>query len=75
MRQYTNSVIDFIEGDRDEVNKEIKRIVDTDLSEAEDAEYREEYLQKKKVLVRAIADYISGMTDSYAVNEYNSLFQ
>ncbi len=68
------NVIDFIEGDRDEVNKEIKRIVDRDLSQIEGAEEREEYLHKKKVLVRAIADYISGMTDSYAVNEYSSLF-
>lgn len=76
MREYADkvNVIDFIEGDRDEVNKEIERIVDRDLSQIDNLEEKEEYLYKKKVLVRAIADYISGMTDSYAVNEYNSLF-
>lgn len=76
MREYADkvNVIDFIEGDRDEVNKEIERIVDRDLSQIDNPEEKEEYLYKKKVLVRAIADYISGMTDSYAVNEYNSLF-
>ena len=74
MRQHTNHVIDFIEGDRDEVKEEIKKIVDTNLLNLDETE-REEYLQKKKILVRAIADYISGMTDSYALNEYHSLFQ
>lgn len=76
MREYADkvNVIDFIEGDRDEVNKEIESIVDRDLSQIDNPEEKEEYLYKKKVLVRAIADYISGMTDSYAVNEYNSLF-
>lgn len=76
MREYADkvNVIDFIEGDRDEVNKEIESIVDRDLSQIDNPEEKKEYLYKKKVLVRAIADYISGMTDSYAVNEYNSLF-
>lgn len=76
MREHADkvNVIDFIEGDRDEVNKEIKKIVDRDLSQIDNPEEKKEYLYKKKVLVRAIADYISGMTDSYAVNEYNSLF-
>lgn len=30
---------------------------------------------KNKILVRAIADYIAGMTDSYAINEYHILYQ
>ena len=32
-----------------------------------------EYTEKKKVLVRAICDFISGMTDTYAINEYRKL--
>ncbi len=34
---------------------------------------RREYAEKKKLLVRAICDFISGMTDTYAVNEYRKL--
>ena len=33
----------------------------------------EEYTEKKNILVRAICDFISGMTDTYAVNEYRKL--
>ena len=29
--------------------------------------------EKHKILVRAICDYISGMTDSYAMNEYHKI--
>ena len=34
---------------------------------------RKEYLEKRRVLVRAICDFISGMTDTYALNEYRKL--
>lgn len=33
----------------------------------------EEYTEKRKILVRAICDFISGMTDTYALNEYRKL--
>lgn len=32
-----------------------------------------EYVEKRKILYRAIYDFISGMTDSYATNEYRKL--
>ena len=32
-----------------------------------------EYIEKRKILYRAICDFISGMTDSYAINEYRNL--
>ena len=32
-----------------------------------------EYTEKKKILVRAICDFISGMTYTYAINEYRKL--
>lgn len=32
-----------------------------------------EYQEKKRILVRAICDFISGMTDTYATNEYRKL--
>lgn len=74
MRQITDEVIDFLEGDRDEVRKEIEKIINTDLSGME-LQKQEEYKQKRKILVRAITDYIAGMTDSYAINEYNAIYQ
>lgn len=33
----------------------------------------EEYKQKNKILVRNIIDYIAGMTDTYAINQYHQL--
>lgn len=74
IRQSTDQVIDFIDGDRGEVDKELKKIIATDPNELPPAE-RDIYRTKNKIMVRAIADYISGMTDSYAINEYHSLFQ
>lgn len=35
----------------------------------------EEYMIKRKILVRCICDFISGMTDTYAVNEYNRIIK
>lgn len=34
---------------------------------------QKEYTEKRKILVRAICDFISGMTDTYALNEYRRL--
>lgn len=46
MRQYTNEVIYFLDGD--EVKNEIKSIIDTDLSGLED-DIKNVYEQKKKI--------------------------
>lgn len=34
---------------------------------------KKEYVYKRRMLVRAICDYISGMTDSYVINEYGKI--
>ena len=34
-----------------------------------------EYKEKRRVLVRTICDFISGMTDTYATNEYNRIIK
>lgn len=34
---------------------------------------QEEYIEKRRILVRAICDFIAGMTDTYALNEYRKL--
>lgn len=36
-------------------------------------ECQEEYIEKRRILVRAICDFIAGMTDTYALNEYRKL--
>lgn len=37
------------------------------------SQVRDEYVEKKKILVCGICDFISGMTDTYALNEYRKL--
>lgn len=72
------NLIDFNYGDFRLIKKELKKIAtykipqnDIDCSNWTPDDH--EYWQKRKILVRNIADYISGMTDSYAINEYNSI--
>lgn len=52
------------------VNKEINKIVNKP-----DGGSELEYLNKRKLLVRSITDFISGMTDNYAMNEYSSIYE
>lgn len=66
------SAIDLLNGNIDISRQEIKEITTTlieDINVAEQAIL----LEKRKILVRNIADYIAGMTDSYALNEYEKL--
>jgi len=74
------NAIDFQNGDHTVVKKEIERIVKANLKELFNDGFISEseknnYEQKRKILVRSIADFISGMTDSYAINEYRKIFQ
>ena len=57
------------------VQKEINIIVHQDLENTFviSPSEKEEYLNKRKVLIRAICDYIAGMTDSYAKTEYSKI--
>lgn len=75
MKKETGNVVNFIDGDLDLIKEEIKLI--TDLSVPENKikwnSENQEYFEKHKILVRCITDCIAGMTDSYAMNEYNSL--
>lgn len=79
------NVVDFEFGNRDAVRMEIEKISFGELgSEGERSDYstvrierheRDEYKEKRKILVRCICDYISGMTDTYAVNEYKRIIK
>lgn len=82
----SNNIIDFKNGDFQLVKQELLNIVRLNISrviyfenealtEDEEKEKRKniEYWEKRKILIRNIVDYIAGMTDNYAVNEYNSI--
>lgn len=75
MLDATHNAVSFVDGELELIRKEIDRITfrefPSDKKEwtAED----EEYWIKRRLLVRNITDYIAGMTDSYAINEYQAL--
>ena len=74
--RHTQNVVDFELGNHDVIRNEIEKITLTDLSEENEnlsPELKEEYKQKREILVRNICDYISGMTDTYAINEYRRI--
>jgi len=72
-RKITKNVIDFEEGDPRIIEKEWRKIINAKANEEDcDLAYNE-YLLKNGVLVRNITDFIAGMTDSYAINEYNNI--
>lgn len=67
-----DSAIDLQNGNIDISHQEIREITQTEISNPKD-EVQHVILEKRKILVRNIADYIAGMTDSYAVREYHKL--
>ncbi|AFA47674.1 deoxyguanosinetriphosphate triphosphohydrolase family protein [Acetobacterium woodii] len=72
----SDNIIDFINGDHLLVKTELdaiahKEIESNELNVTNTEAYA--YWEKRKILVRNITDYISSMTDSYALNEYNSI--
>lgn len=72
-RKITKNVIDFEEGDPRVIESEWRKIINAK-ADAEDCDLVDnEYVLKNKVLVRNITDFIAGMTDSYAIKEYNSI--
>lgn len=73
LRESSANVIDFEFGNNKVINDEFEKMTKTDLSTFEKDQEKEEYKAKRWILVRTICDYISGMTDTYAINEYNKL--
>lgn len=67
--------ISFVEGKPELLKKEWKRVTTEQIPA--DASKRtpeqQQLLTKRRILVRGICDFISGMTDSYALNEYHQL--
>lgn len=75
MRKVSRNVIDFKFGNHAMIRKEFELIAHEDLKELQqqNKEKYEEYRQKRRILIRDICDFISGMTDTYATNEYNRI--
>ncbi len=69
MKNFNLPAVNIRRGDRKKVNKEIE-IYKGLGSSGNDAE---DFL-KQKIFMRCIADYISGMTDNYALNQYRRLY-
>ncbi len=72
-RKITKNVIDFEEGDPRIIEKEWYKIINAKANDDDGDLADNEYLLKNRVLVRNITDFIAGMTDSYAINEYNNI--
>lgn len=87
-REVSNSAIYLSDAGVELVNKEIEEITSKQLDEKLILEYidtrsdpvtsvRDEkdivIFEKRRILIRAITDYIAGMTDGYALEEYEKL--
>ncbi|MDE5780240.1 MAG: hypothetical protein K2I03_02005, partial [Lachnospiraceae bacterium] len=83
-RAVSNSAINLSDGSIELVNKEIEEITLTKLKDNLIVEYLENVdysrtdediiiYEKRRILIRAITDYIAGMTDGYALEEYEKL--
>lgn len=74
-RRFTQNVVDFEFGNHAVIRDEIQKITKADLENQDEIplELYDEYLTKRRILVRNICDFISGMTDTYAINEYRRI--
>ncbi len=75
IRRFTQNVVSFELGNHEAVKKEIYNMTKADLSDKTEysSDFIKEYMVKRKILVRNICDFISGMTDTYAINEYKKI--
>lgn len=68
----SNSAVDLLNGNLEVINYELKHITKDELTDLND-ENQKVIFEKRKILIRNIVDYIAGMTDSYAVREYEKI--
>lgn len=73
IRQACSNVVDFEFGDYKVIGDEFKKMTKVKLCDFRDDAERKEYKLKRELLVRTICDYISGMTDTYAIKEFNKI--
>ena len=73
LRNVSQNVVDFEYGNHEIIKEEFDLITGYDFDKDSTSELAKEYYDKRCVLVRVICDFISGMTDTYATNEYNRI--
>lgn len=74
LRNISENVVDFEYGNHEVIKEEFDMITNGNLEKLT-TEDPAEYKEKRRVLVRTICDFISGMTDTYATNEYNRIIK
>ncbi len=72
LRKVSNNVVDFESGNHNIIRNELMLISQKNFGEKSGESY-EEYLEKRIVLIKVICDFIAGMTDSYAIREYERI--
>lgn len=74
-RKATFKVVSFEEGKPQAIKSEWEKITTMNIpaDERKRDVLQNEYLTKRIILVRGICDFISGMTDSYAMNQYHKI--
>lgn len=83
-KEVSNSAIYLSDGNIELVNEEIEEITSKKLNETIILDYFKNHdhacnekdivlFEKRRILIRAITDYIAGMTDGYALEEYEKL--
>lgn len=73
LRNVSQNVVDFEYGNYEIIKEEFDLITGYDFNNDSTSELAKEYYEKRCVLVRLICDFIAGMTDTYASNEYNRI--
>lgn len=84
-KDIASSAVNLGDGDPSLIQEEIKVIKTTTLDDAviceflstgmieEDKKWQVIIFEKRRILIRTIVDYIAGMTDEYALREYEKL--
>ncbi len=73
LRNVSQNVVDFEYGNHEIIKEEFDLITGYDFDKDSTSKLAKEYYDKRCVLVRVICDFISGMTDTYATDEYNRI--
>lgn len=73
LRKVSQNVVDFEYGNHEIIKEEFDMITGYNFDEDSPSELAVEYYKKRCVLVRIICDFIAGMTDTYAFDEYKRI--
>lgn len=75
MHKVTANFVDLRFDQPKYVFEEITEMTKITKRQLEEQSYATEYINKRRILARCIADHIGGMTDKYALSEYSKLYE